>query len=87
MVDQSGTFPKKFTDFPDADIWERNARHDDAMLTALHGEGGGIPVTPETTRMWRLFGLLGSHDLSLMREVLGMPEKVVGTSLGFPFWK
>jgi len=57
------------------------------MKTALQDECGGIPVTPETARMWRLFGGLGSHDLSLMREVLGMPQGVVGTALGFPFWK
>ena len=54
---------------------------------AIEEECGGLPVTPETTLMWRVFGGLGSHDLSVMREVLGMPEKVVGSSLGFPFWK
>ncbi|CAG7565960.1 unnamed protein product [Fusarium equiseti] len=86
MVDQSGTYPKKFTDFSDADTQDRNAKNEEAMKVALQDECGGIPVTPETTRMWRIFGLLGSHDLSLMREVLGMPQKVVGTSLGFPFW-
>lgn len=37
--------------------------------------------------MWRILGGLGSHDLSVMREALGMPEKIVGSSLGFPFWK
>ena len=84
MVDQSGTFPKKFTDFSDADTEDRNDKNEEAMKVALQHECGGIPVTLETTRMWRIFGLLDSHDLSLMREVLGMPEKVVGTSLGFP---
>ena len=57
------------------------------VKTALEIEAGGIKVTPESSRMWRLFGGLGSHDLSVMREALGMPEKVVGSSLGFPFWK
>ena len=46
----------------------------------------GVAVTPDSTRMWRLLGSLGSHDLSAMREVLGMPQSVLGASLGFPFW-
>jgi predicted dehydrogenase len=29
---------------------------------------------------------LGTHDLSAMREILGMPQKVLGSSLGMPFW-
>jgi hypothetical protein len=57
------------------------------VKTALETEAGGIAVTPESTSMWRMFGGLGSHDLSVMREVLGMPEKVVGSSLELPFWK
>lgn len=55
--------------------------------TALSEDCGGVAVTPESTLMWRIFGGLGSHDLSVMREAFGMPEKVVGSSLGFPFWK
>ncbi|KAK7408948.1 hypothetical protein QQX98_008892 [Neonectria punicea] len=86
FVNQSGTFPKKFTDFSAADTAEKNATAEEMIRTALRDECGGVPVTPESTLMWRLFGGLGSHDLSLMREALGMPEKVVGSSLGFPFW-
>jgi len=29
---------------------------------------------------------LGSHDLSAMREILGMPQRVLGASLGSPIW-
>jgi predicted dehydrogenase len=29
---------------------------------------------------------LGSHDLSAMREVFGMPQSVIGSSLAFPYW-
>jgi predicted dehydrogenase len=46
----------------------------------------GLYITSETTRLWRLLGGLGSHDLSAMREALGMPEHVIGASLGNPFW-
>ncbi|KAL1606714.1 hypothetical protein SLS60_004121 [Paraconiothyrium brasiliense] len=86
FVNQSGTFPKKFTDFTHEESMDKDERAKEMIKTALENEAGGITVTPESTRMWRIFGGLGSHDLSVMREVLGMPEKVVGSSLGFPFW-
>lgn len=87
FVNQSGTFPQRFTDIINADVEDRDMRAEETIKTALQDECGGIPVTPDSARMWRLFGNLGSHDLSLMREVLGMPLKVIGSSLGFPFWK
>lgn len=76
----------KITDFSHEDVVEKEARAEEMVRRALEVEAG-VEVTPESTRMWRLFGGLGSHDLSVMREVLGMPERVVGSSLGFPFWK
>ncbi|SPJ71026.1 uncharacterized protein FTOL_00754 [Fusarium torulosum] len=85
FIDQSGTFPQRFNDFSDADIQDKDQRAKEMIHTALHKECG-IAVTPESTRMWRLLGSLGSHDLSVMREALGMPQKVIGASLGYPFW-
>ena len=73
----------KITDFSPEDVVEKEARAEEMVKRALEVEAG-VEVTPESTRMWRLFGGLGSHDLSVMREVLGMPERVVGSSLGFP---
>lgn len=87
FVGQSGTFPRRFTDFEPEDAADKEARGKEMVKTALIDECGGVPVTAETTRMWRLLGGLGSHDLSVMREALGMPEKVVGSHLGPPFWK
>ena len=87
FVGQSATFPKKFSDFAPEDVRDKGERAEEMVKTALESEIGGVPVTPESTKMWRLFGGLGSHDLSVMREVLGMPQKVVGSSLGSPFWK
>jgi predicted dehydrogenase len=29
---------------------------------------------------------LGSHDLSAMREIIGMPQSVLGASLNLPIW-
>lgn len=86
FVDQSGMFPIKFTDVQAEDMEDKSKRSQEMIATAMD-ECSGLPVTPETTRMWRLFGGLGSHDLSVMREALGMPTSVVGSSLGFPFWK
>ena len=77
FVTQSGTFPKVFSDFSAEDSNELKARTDGFLEQALVQELG-LPVTPSNTLMWRLLGGLGSHDLSAMREVLGMPEEVRG---------
>jgi hypothetical protein len=87
FVGQSGTFPAKFTDFRSEDSEDKTKRGEELIATAMKEDCGGIPVTKETTTMWRMFGGLGSHDLSVMREALGMPTSVVGSSLGLPFWK
>jgi hypothetical protein len=80
-------FPQQFSDFSDADKEDKKKRGDELVATAMKEDCGGVEVNEETAAMWRLFGGLGSHDLSVMREVLGMPEGVVGASLGGPFWK
>lgn len=86
FVDQSGTLPGRFTDFSPEDSTDKVSRAE-ALVKAAFDEIGGVPVTPESTALWRILGGLGSHDFSVMREALGMPEKVVGSALGFPFWK
>ncbi|KAI9038748.1 Gfo/Idh/MocA family protein [Aspergillus affinis] len=86
FVNQSGTFPKRFADFSAADTADKDSRAKEMAETALKDDCGGVPRSPESTLMWRIFSGLGSHDLSIMREALGMPENVVGSSLGFPFW-
>ncbi|KAI1773271.1 hypothetical protein F4818DRAFT_122407 [Hypoxylon cercidicola] len=83
FVGQSGTFPQKFTDFTDADAEDRMRREADIHQQALHSEFG-VPVTPESKRMLGLLGSLGTHDLSAMREILGMPQRVAGAMLTFP---
>lgn len=90
FVTQSGTFPKKFTDVTSEDSNDLKVRTDDFLEQALVHELG-LPVTPTNALMWRLLGGLGSHDLSAMREVLGMPEGVLGaatcTPSSDPFWR
>lgn len=84
FVDQSGTFPKAFSDFEPKDTADRDERAQDLMHQALQDECN-VPVTESTTFMWRLLGGLGTHDISAMREALRMPLSVLGVSLGFPF--
>lgn len=87
FVNQSGTFPKKFTDYSSQDSQDLSDRAKQLADRALEQELG-IPVTKESTAMWSLLGSLGSHDLSLMREALGMPQAVLGCSLNAAsFWK
>jgi predicted dehydrogenase len=89
FVNQSGTFPQTFRDFKpeDSALLAQNTKHN---IEYALGEELGIPVTKSTSLTWELLSSLGSHDLSAMRELLGMPEKVLGASLvsttGSPFW-
>ncbi|KAI7210684.1 NAD(P)-binding protein [Hortaea werneckii] len=80
FVDQSGTFPKKFSDYSKEDGQDLAARNEDLVTEGL-SKDLGVSVTKESSIMWTLLGNLGSHDLSLMREALGMPKNVLGCSL------
>ncbi|KAL8366105.1 hypothetical protein RB595_004736 [Gaeumannomyces hyphopodioides] len=83
FVGQSGTFPRRFDDFSQEDSRDRAAREEDIQQQALATEFG-VPVTPESRRMLRVLGGLGTHDLSAMREILGMPVGVAGATLTLP---
>ncbi|KAJ9655944.1 hypothetical protein H2198_005292 [Neophaeococcomyces mojaviensis] len=85
FVNQSGTFPKKFSDFRKEDLEELAAKDRDIAEEALLRDFG-VPVNDETQKMLAILGGLGSHDLSAMREVLGMPRCVKGASLQWPIW-
>ncbi|KAJ5106609.1 hypothetical protein N7456_003284 [Penicillium angulare] len=89
FVGQSGTFPRVFSDYRPDDSKELSDRTNEFLEQALSKELD-IPVTPATALQWRHLGSLGSHDLSAMREALGMPTAVLGASLcatkGPPFW-
>jgi predicted dehydrogenase len=76
FVEQSGLNPIRFTDIPESAINDRNERANKIATEAL-GE-----VNPELQSVYRLLGGLGSHDLSVMREALGMPTSVAGATLG-----
>ncbi|KAH6892566.1 hypothetical protein B0T10DRAFT_511230 [Thelonectria olida] len=82
-VEQSGTFPQRFSDFSEVDSQDRVAREEDIFEQAL-GKEFGVVVTPESKRMLRVLGALGTHDLSAMREIIGMPRSVAGAILSLP---
>ncbi len=85
FVNQSGTFPKKFTDFEEADSKALEALDDDINEQALVKEFG-IPLNEQTRLMLFWVGGLGCHDLSAMREAIGMPKGVIGADLRLPIW-
>ncbi|GAM91690.1 hypothetical protein ANO11243_097430 [Dothideomycetidae sp. 11243] len=89
FIGQSGTYPRTFNDYRVEDSEALRDKTRDDMKQALQVELG-INVTEETSMMWEMLSTLGSHDLSTMRGVLGMPSGVVGFSpcatTGSPFW-
>lgn len=85
FVDQSATFPKRFSDVSQEDSSLLSARDKEISEQALQDEFG-VPVTADTRSMLMILGGLGTHDFSAMREILGMPHKVIGTNLKFPIW-
>lgn len=90
FVGQSGTFPRTFNDYSQEDSEELKSKTEENIHQALQVELG-VKVTKETDMMWQTLSMLGSHDLSAMREILGMPTGVVGFSpcatTGSPFWR
>ncbi|KAJ5718592.1 hypothetical protein N7488_004238 [Penicillium malachiteum] len=82
FVGQSGTFPVKHNDLPATAANERNARLETLFKEAFPGQ----EITDEKRKFCRFLGSLGSHDISLMREVLGFPEQVNGVSANDPFY-
>ncbi|KAI6780464.1 uncharacterized protein J7T54_002862 [Emericellopsis cladophorae] len=85
FVGQSGTYPKRFNDYPTEAGAEMRAAEEEMVKRALVDEYG-VEATQETMTMFRLFTGLGVHDFSAMREMVGMPSRVVGASLGLPIW-
>ncbi|KAK0118490.1 hypothetical protein ONS95_007383 [Cadophora gregata] len=82
FINQSGTSPQKFVDFPPGSGQEQK-RNQDRLV------GEAFPDTSPTERdvkYCRFLGSLGSHDLSLMREALGFPESVAGVTANEPFY-
>ncbi|GAA6003130.1 hypothetical protein JCM10207_001763 [Rhodosporidiobolus poonsookiae] len=77
FVNESATFPQTFTDFPPSASGDRQARTQALLSAALTPSQ---LADPRNHRTYRLLGGLGSHDLSAMRELLGMPRRCLAAS-------
>ncbi|KAK6496842.1 hypothetical protein TWF481_001826 [Arthrobotrys musiformis] len=86
FVDQSATFPQKFNEsIPEAAKKDLSEKEERMVREALEVDMG-LPVTQERNWMLRVLGGLGSHDLSAMRELLGMPTGVLGAHITPRMW-
>ena len=83
FVNQSGTFPFKNPDDIPSEASANREKLVSALLREIFNEH---EATEEDVKFCRHLGSLGSHDLSLMREVLGFPESVAGVSVNSPFY-
>lgn len=90
FVGQSGTFPKTFGDYSKQDSEALQTKTSNDMQQALQTELE-VSVTEDSELMWEMLSTLGSHDLSAMREILGMPKSVAGfapsANPNSPFWR
>ena len=87
FIEQSGTFPKDFAASNDEQHGNHlEAQREEILSQALTIECG-VPLTAETKKFWSVLGGLGCHDISAMREAIGMPLSIAGVSFDFPFWK
>ncbi|KAM0714377.1 hypothetical protein Q7P37_010164 [Cladosporium fusiforme] len=82
FVSESGTFQVKNGDFPEGAGEQREERVAALVQEAFPGQ----EVSAQHVQFCRFLGSLGSHDISLMREVLGFPESVAGVSVNEPFY-
>lgn len=82
FVGQSGTFPQKYTDIP-SESDEARIKLLDTMFQECFAQ---TEITATKQKYCRFLGSLGSHDLSLMREALGLPESIGGVTLHDPFY-
>lgn len=86
FVAQSATFPKRFSDYTNEDSMLLSTMSSDVHNQALKEEFG-VPVTKLSTEMLDILGSLGTHDLSAMRDIFGMPRRVIGADLrSATFW-
>jgi predicted dehydrogenase len=83
FVNQSGTYPQRFTDYSPEAIKDKQRQSADVFGRALEREIG-VANTPEARSQLFILGSLNSHDISAMRDIIGMPKRVLGASLGFP---
>ncbi|XAO26486.1 hypothetical protein I312_105323 [Cryptococcus bacillisporus CA1280] len=72
FTSQSGMHQRYYKDFPSSSSSELVARRASNLKENL---GAKADSDPRNANSWGLLHSLGSHDLSAMRDVIGMPEK------------
>nr|OQO24845.1 hypothetical protein B0A51_10332 [Rachicladosporium sp. CCFEE 5018] len=82
FLSESGTFQIRSADYPAETAVDRERRLDILYREAFPDQ----EVSPEKQQYCRFLGSLGSHDISLIREALGIPESVAGVSVNEPFY-
>ncbi|WVQ93800.1 hypothetical protein IAU59_000878 [Kwoniella sp. CBS 9459] len=75
FTSQSGMYQQYFRDHPSAAGTELVKRRTANLIENLGEERA--KADPRNAHGWSLLHSLGSHDLSAMRDVLGMPEKCI----------
>lgn len=75
-MEQSGTYPILIDDIPDSANLDRTKKAKDIFRQAL----GEKAANPKEVTFWNLLNSLASHDLSAMRELIGMPQKVLSVA-------
>ncbi len=75
FIDQTGVIVERPTDIPEASMDDRRER-----AARMAAEALGEEVSAELRLTWRLLNGLNSHDLSAMRELIGMPRRVIAAS-------
>lgn len=73
FVPDSGHYPLYFTDAPPPTVADKAARASTIASTALGPQRASS--SPKDVATYRFLGSLGSHDLSAMRELIGLPKK------------
>ncbi|BGP29458.1 hypothetical protein JCM10296v2_001197 [Rhodotorula toruloides] len=76
-VDQSGSFPVAFSDFSAEASSDRLSRAHKIANSALSPSQASSERDVAT---YRLLGSLGSHDLSAMRELFGVPKRCIAAT-------
>ncbi|KAB5589619.1 hypothetical protein CTheo_6936 [Ceratobasidium theobromae] len=75
FIPQAGSYPVLFDDFSATDNEDRRNRARAISNTVL---GAQRAQDPRAASTYRFLGSLGSHDLSAMRELIGMPKRCIG---------
>ena len=75
FIDQTGAIVARPSDITSAMGEDRRQR-----AARMAAEIVGEDASPELVRTWRKLHGLNSHDLSAMRELIGMPDRVIAAS-------